>query len=154
MDRLRDLRRLLTLLAFAFWFGGLSFHGMVVIPRAHAILRSHQRVGLITQQVTHVINGAAVVALALLLWELLARRGRALGWTTWALMAVAQAVLFALHPVLDGHLDPASGAQADPERFYALHRVYLLVTAAQWVAAPVHLWTWLRESRPSTSPGS
>ncbi len=151
MDRLRDLRRLVALLAFAFWFGGLSFYGMIVIPRAHEVLRSHARVGLITQQVTHWINGAAVVALGLLLWDLVAARGRRLAWTTWAAMAAAQAFLFALHPVLDGLLDPATGAST--ERFYALHRLYLLATTLQVLAAPIHLWARLRE-RPAISPGS
>lgn len=145
------LRRFLALFAFAVWFGGLTFYSLVVIPTAHAVLRSHLRVGFITQGVTHWINAAGVAVLALLIWDYLATRKegtRRLRLGTWALMAIAQATLLALHPVLDGHLDSASKQIAGPERFYELHRLYLLATTVQWAAALPHLWTVLKAWTP------
>lgn len=142
------VRRFLVLLAFAIWFGGLTFYAVVVIPTAHAVLRSHLRVGFITQGVTHWINAAGVAVLALLMWDYLAaRKGgpRRPRLSTWSVMVIAQAALLALHPVLDSRLDATSKDIAEPDRFYELHRVYLLVTTAQWAAALPHLWTVLRE---------
>ena len=145
------LRRGLAVLGFALWFGGLTLYSLVVIPTAHAVLRSHARVGFITQGVTPWINAAGVLALIPLLWDLLATRKESssrLRWGTWTLMAIAQAALLALHPVLGAFLDPSSKEIAEPERFYDVHRVYLLITTAQWAAALPHLWTVLRAWTP------
>lgn len=140
-------RRTLVLLGFSLWFGGLTFYSLVVIPAAHAVLRSHLRVGFITQEVTRWINVAGVSALALLLWDYLAARkerpGR-LRLGTWAVMAIAQAALLALHPFLDSRLDATSKDIAEPDRFYELHRLYLLITTVQWGAALPHVWALLR----------
>lgn len=140
-------RRYLVVLAFALWFGGLTFYALVVIPTAHGVLKSHLRVGFITQGVTHWINAAAVGALVLFLWELVAgwKKGSAafrLG--SWIVMVAAQAALFGLHPVLDQLLDPRAREIVEPDRFYELHRIYLIVTAVQWGAALLHLWLCVR----------
>lgn len=140
-------RRVLVLLAFSLWFGGLTFYSLVVIPTAHGVLRSHLRVGFITQGVTHWINAAGSAALVLLLWDLLAARKdgpQRVRMATWIIMALAQAALLAIHPVLDARLDATSQDIVDPDRFYELHRVYLLGTAAQWAAALPHLWSVMR----------
>lgn len=141
------IRRGLVLLGFALWFGGLTFYSLVVIPTAHAVLRSHLRVGVITQGVTHWINAAGVAALLLLLWDYLAAREegpRRLRLGTWAVMATAQAALLVLHPVLDARLDATAKDIAEPDRFYELHRLYLVVTTVQWAAALPHMWSVLR----------
>lgn len=141
------LRRFLAVAAFSLWFGGLTFYALVVIPTAHDVLRSHLRVGFITQGVTQWINAAGAAALAALLWDLLASTGegpRRLRVFSWVLLAAAQVSLFALHPILDGHLDAASREIAEPERFYEIHRIYLLVTTVQWGAGLLHLWTLLK----------
>lgn len=146
------LRRTLVVLAFAVWFGGLTFYSLVVIPVAHGVLRSHRRVGFITQDVTDWINAAGIAAVGALLWDLLATRTQALRRVrllSLSLMAVAQAALLALHPALEGMLDPATMDVADPDRFYAVHRVYLLVTAVQWTAAVAHLATVLKSWTPA-----
>lgn len=153
--RAAGIRRFLTILAFALWFGGLTFYALVVIPTAHGVLKSHLRVGFITQQVTHWINGTAAGALLLLLWELgetWMNRARRIRLATWLVMASAQAALFALHPVLDRHLDPQTRDIANPDRFYELHRVYLIMTTVQWAAALVHLGAWLRAWSPTSPP--
>jgi hypothetical protein len=150
-------RRFFVLLAFAIWFGGLSFYSVVVIPTAHSVLRSHLRVGFITQGVTHWINATGAAVLALLMWDYLASRKegtRRLRLSTWGVMVIAQATLLALHPILDSRLDATSKDIVEPDRFYELHRVYLLVTTAQWAAALPHLWTVLREWASKDEPPS
>lgn len=137
--------RLLILTACAFWLGGLTFYAAVVIPTANKVLGSHLRVGFITQQVTGWINVAATAALSALLVPLLGGRARTqrglwlalLG--TWLLMAASQAGLFALHSVLDGLLDPARRQILDEDRFYGLHRAYLIITIVQQTAGLAHV---------------
>lgn len=153
--RAAGMRRLLAILAFAFWFGGLFFYALVVIPTAHGVLKSHLRVGFITQQVSHWINYAAVVMLLLLMWEMVStweNRARQVRLVTWFLMAGAQAALFALHPVLDRHLDLQTKGISDPDRFYEFHRIYLIVTTVQWAAALGHLGGGLQAWKPTSPP--
>ncbi len=137
--------RLFLLTVCAFWLGGLTFYAAVVIPTANKVLGSHLRVGFVTQQVTGWINVSATVALLVLLVPLLAGRAstqRGL-WLvllgTWLMMAGSQAGLFVLHSVLDGLLDPARRQILDEDRFYGLHRAYLITTMMQQAAGLVHI---------------
>lgn len=147
MSSLARIRHTLALATFALWWGGFTFYAVVVIPSAHKILHSHMRVGFITQQVTHWINLVAVLALVFLLWELLSaalltpQRRRWL-WGAWLVMAAMQTALFILHPMLDRLLDFTAREIIDEPRFYFLHRVYLIVSTVEWLAAWVVLARW------------
>ena len=104
--------RFVVVLAAVYWLGGLLFYASVVIPTAHDVLGSHRDVGFITRQVTRWINVIGLSALTAfglhvaLVWK------SAEGWTrkgllwTWAVISVAQACLFLLHPALDALLNP------------------------------------------------
>ncbi len=46
--------------------------------------------------------------------------------------------MFWLHPHLDALLDPVNRSVVDDNKFYALHRWYLIVATVQWLAALVH----------------
>jgi hypothetical protein len=74
------------------------------------------------------------VALAALAWNTLATRTRALV-VTWLVMMLAQVALVLLHPYVSALLDATTHQVSDPAAFYARHRIYLLVTTAQWLAA-------------------
>lgn len=136
------LKRLVLLLLTAFWLGGLTFYAGVVIPTAHHVLGSHRRVGFITQGVTNWINVAGAVTLATLLWHLvvtlrrgpIARRWRTMLLISWITMAAAQVALFALHRVMDRHLDVETRAITEESQFYGMHRVYLILTMTQQAA--------------------
>ena len=138
-------RRFLTFVVFAFWMGGFTFYASVVIPTAHGVLGSHREVGFITQQVTHWLNLVSLLALALLTWNLIAERAatprlkRLLGITL-GVMFATQVALFAEHPMLVRMLDVETQNMASRDRFYAMHRVYLLTAAVQWLAAMLHGW--------------
>lgn len=137
------LRHTLALAAFGLWWGGFTFYAVAVIPNAQKVLHSHVKVGFITQEVTHWINAAAVLALTFLLWELrqaelpTPRRRRWL-WGAWLVMVTMQIALFTLHPMLDRLLDFSARDIIDEPRFYFLHRVYLCVSTVEWLAA----WVW------------
>ena len=131
-------RRVVALAALAFWLGGLTFYALVAVPVGTAVLGGAVAQGFLTQAVTARLNLVALGALAVLAWNAFATR-RGMVVATWAVMLAAQGFLFALHPTLDHMLDPHTHTVVDHARFYAMHRVYLLVTAVQWVAGLLHL---------------
>ena len=140
------VRRFLFITAVAFWLGGFTFYGSVVIPSGMKVLGGHVKQGFITQEVTGWLNISAAVALPILLWNTLAiwsARERWARWTltaTWIVMAMVQVELFMLHPALDRLLDPQAREVLDYEHFDMLHRIYLVSSTAQWAAGLLHVW--------------
>ena len=140
------LIRSLCLFSMAVWVGGFTFHGGVVVPILNDEL-DHLQAGGITRRVTDVLNAAGVVTVAL--WAVAAWAERAAGprWARLgrlALLVAASASLVALivlHRVMEHRLDVGPYLE-----FYPLHRIYLAVSTAQWLAnlglmvASVALW--------------
>ena len=62
---------------------------------------------------------------------------------SWVVLAATLATLSWLHPHLGALLDFEHGSVLDDERFYSLHRQYLMVVTIQWAAAVTHLVTLL-----------
>lgn len=145
------LRFLSAVLLLAVWWGGFTFYALAVVPTGHQVLRSKVRQGFITQQVTNKLNALGAVTLAALAWQVIAvRRAKSRRWfrvasISWAGMAVTLALLFWLHPHLDALLDPTARSVIDDEKFYALHRWYLIVATVQWLAGLIHAGTLLTE---------
>lgn len=151
-----SFRRWFAIALFSVWWGGLTFYALAVVPTGHQVLHSKVRQGFITQRVTNKLNWLGAVTLVALLVEVAARRERSTKWrvgcASWLAMAALLVALFVLHPRLDALLDGTSRSVVDDDRFYALHRIYLLVTTAQWLAGAVHLASLSRsESRPQRS---
>ena len=154
MTRFAAFRRMLAIMLLALWWGGFTFYALVVVPTGHQVLRSKVRQGFITQQVTNQLNILGAVTLALLLWQWAATRRAAPtpGWSraailSWAVLAATLAVLFWLHPRLDALLDAEHRSVIDDTKFYALHRIYLVVATVQWLAGLVHLVSLTGENR-------
>ena len=144
-EKFGKLRALLAILLLAVWWGGFTFYALVVVPTGHKVLRSKVRQGFITQAVTNQLNVLGVVTLALLLWQWAATRRDPIppGWSraailSWVVLAVTLAVLCWLHPRLDALLDAGQRAVLDDDKFYAWHRIYLVVATVQWLAGAVH----------------
>ena len=135
---LHRIRRFVGFVSLALWWGALTFYSLVVVPIGSDVLGATAQ-GFVTQRVTHWLNGIGLVTLILLLWNLVAVR-RWLLIATWLLMASCLAGLAVLHGSLDALLDPQSQSVHNVERFYNAHRVYLLITAVQWLAGLAHLW--------------
>src|SRR5262245_16174595 len=149
------LRRFLALTALAFWMGGFTFYGAVVIPIGRRIFDG--MFSEVTSPVTYWLNIAGAVALALLLWDGLSA-GDALKWRIvvrwlmWLLSAGLLVALFVMHTWLDtlmysGETTPHEGP------FGLAHRSYLLVSTAQWFAMLIYtgltLAAWRSQDRPS-----
>ena len=146
-------RRFLFTAAVAFWLGGFTFYGSIVIPAGMAVLGSHLKQGFITQEVTHWLNVSGAIAIPVMLWNMIAiwrDRGGILRFllaATWVVMAGVLIGLFVLHPYLDRLLDIHAKTILDYDRFDALHRAYLLGATAQWGAGVIHVWCALTGPR-------
>jgi hypothetical protein len=137
------LRRYLVLAALFFWQGGFTFYSSVVVPAGQQVY-GHRRQGFITQKVTEYMNLTGAIALAVLVWELVASRdpapwrrwGR---WLCWAGMVVALLWLYWLHGQLDELLVRKGLIIRDEEAFRPQHRLYLWISTVQWAFALLYL---------------
>jgi len=133
----------------AFWQGGFTFYGAVVIPMAHRVLGTHLAVGFITQRVANWLNLIGAISLSLLLGNLpVVRRKieKRLWWSlvvSWCVMAMTMIALVAMHPMLDRLLDGQTHEIIDGTRFRPLHKIYLNIATLQWVGGLIHLWCLL-----------
>ena len=120
--------RLLLVLLWGLWWGGLCFYAVVVVPIGTDSIGSVDQ-GFITQRVTWWHNVIFAAFLACLVVEAFRRRSRALWIFAAALGAIAIALVF-WHARLTGMMD--FRYRDVPATFYGLHAVYLWITAAEW----------------------
>jgi hypothetical protein len=158
---LEMMRRLLVIIAFAFWVGGFFFYAGVVVPTGSAVLGSHTTQGFVTQRVTHWMNVTSAPALLIFLWNILAAARSPARWPlrglvwTWLLMLGLQIALLLLHPVLDRMLVPAEERIINHPRFYRLHGLYLDLASVQHFAAIAYLWcAMILWHRADQTPGT
>jgi hypothetical protein len=134
------LRRVLVLVAFAFWQGGFAFYTAVVVPLGTEVLGSAAAQGFITRRVSYWMNVAGAVALLPLGWDVLAtapyRRWRAVFWLVLVALLVG---LFAMHPRLDALLDAQAERVLDRRAFGLQHRLYLWLSTVQFFAGVAYL---------------
>ena len=150
------LRPRLALLLLALWWGGFTFYTTVVVSVGTAVLHSATKQGFITQQVTHYLNALAGLALAAILWELVAqdkahnaRRVREIAWLVAVIALVAQVFV---HHQMTALLDVRHREVLDEIRFYQWHRLYLCLATAQWLGSSLLLLGWETAPRqPSAS---
>lgn len=149
------IRRYVVTLVMAMWMGGFTFYALIVIPTAAKVLGSERQVGFITQQVTHWLNLIGVAAMLVLLWNVTvgwSRQTLRIRWgfvIAWLGIAVAQIGLFITHPLIDRLLDPEQHKVHGYDKFYNLHRVYLILATLQWGAALLYMWLALSDWRAS-----
>ena len=156
MSRFATRRRMLAMLLLALWWGGFSFYAGRVVFIGHEVLSSKVRQGFITERVTNEFNCLAVVALALVGWELAATqwssRTRRGVWFAWGTAVAATVALFFLHAKLGSLLDFSARQVADDLRFYDWHRTYLWTATVQWFAGTTVLVALL--STTNSAPAS
>jgi hypothetical protein len=141
---LSAVRQYLVVLAIALWLGGFTFYALVVVPTGADVLGGSVEQGFVTRVVTLHLNRIALGALLILLWNVVVQRGKLLT-ATWLGMLLAQLALFAIHPRLDGMLDPTTHDVASD--FHLLHEVYLWIAAIQWGLGLAHIWAVLAGNR-------
>ncbi|MGI8982119.1 MAG: hypothetical protein ACR2FY_23050 [Pirellulaceae bacterium] len=122
--------RILLLATLALWLGGLTFYALVVVPVGTQQLGATSQ-GFITERVTARLNWLACVVLLVVLVDLVRVRDR-FRIALWLFMVLCQVALFLMHAQLRSLMD-FRNHDVDSS-FYAAHRIYLLVTAAQWLA--------------------
>ena len=137
------LRILLVFIVALFW-GGLTFYTGFVVPISHTLLDSHMDGGLITQQVTVVLQWLATVSVVLMAMNgFVVRRkhsrlGSALLICT-SILACTVIGLFFVHQYLDSVIDVAAREITDYEAFDTGHRFYNRFTTVEWLATVVYL---------------
>ena len=99
------------------------------------------------------IGGTTFYALVVVPTGTPSARTLKLSAASWSALAVTLVALFWLHPRVASYLDHADRYVTDAAAFYEWHRAYLLVTALQWLAGLVHLWslTSVAHCRPRAS---
>ncbi|HEY7311319.1 MAG TPA: hypothetical protein VH643_18300 [Gemmataceae bacterium] len=149
------LRRFLVLAVLFFWQGGFTFYAAAVVPVGQQVF-GHLRQGFVTRQVTVYLNYAGSVALAVLVWDLLAvhdpsRWRRRTRWLLWAGMIVSLAVLYWLHGRMDELLETDGLIILDRDAFRPRHRLYLWISTVQWawglLCLLLSLGAWRAEDR-------
>jgi hypothetical protein len=138
------LRRLLLLWIFMFWQGGFLFYGAIVVSIGSDVLGNDFAQGLITRRVAVALNVTGLAVLLAWIWDLVSERETRLKrrWATWAFLMVTVAALAWLHPQMDALIDADHDKLRDGSLFRHLHRWYLRVSTAQWLASIAFtLWT-------------
>ncbi len=69
MANAKLFQRFLILCLLAFWFGGLTFYAVLVIPTGAKVLGSHTEQGFVTQQVTNWLNLVGAMGTIILAWN-------------------------------------------------------------------------------------
>ena len=112
------------------------------------MLGSDREQGFITREVTRELNRAALVALAILAWDVFATRdpSRLRLWVRaalWVFMVLCQALLFVLHAHLDRLVSAleseAIASKVFRETFRPGHRVYLWTHTLQWFSGLMYI---------------
>ncbi len=130
--------RIVLLLLWGVWWGGLCFYAVVVVPIGTDSIGSVDQ-GFITQRVTNwhnLILGVFVLCLAV---EAYRRRARVL-WVFAAALGIVLIALVLWHARLTGMMD--FEYRSVPGSFYGQHAVYLWITAAEW-GLGILLAAWL-----------
>lgn len=130
VSRTRSIWFLFFTLAWGIWWGGLTFYSSFVVPLGSEIIGGTEQ-GFITQRVTEVLNGLALVLCVMWIAECIYTRHRMLT-IAWVVFFLATLGLFYVHGQLSTRLQFESREVLEP--FYKLHAVYLWFTTTQWLA--------------------
>lgn len=147
--------RLLTDAAWLFWFGGLSFYMIVVVPIGGELLGADVQ-GEVTSEVTGVVNVVALVAAMLVGLEGWRRGERGTVWAS-AVILLFTCGLIALRRVMLSRMPVGPDAvQAGPEdwSFYTFHRGYLWLTTVQWISGVIVMWQRAKLLEPRSATRS
>lgn len=143
--------RVLLLLVYSLYWGGLTFYTGIVLRISHDVLNDPMDGGLITQRVTGVLQILGVVAASLMLCNcfVVVRRAKKYGYallTCTVILGCSLVGLFLVHGQLDAIIDIQSSEITDRVAFDAYHQRYNQLTTVQWLASlaylPITLFAW------------
>lgn len=125
-----------TTLILLFWWISFTFYSAVVVPIGTDLFDAmHQ--GLITQQVTDVLNILSGIYLLIHLGEFLILPSRRIQKILWGLVAMSLLTLVYLHGLMDPMIDVAQLEISDRREFYRAHQLYLWISTAAWIAGGI-----------------
>jgi hypothetical protein len=126
-----------------FWQGGFLFYAAVVVAVGSAINGDFAQ-GLITRQVTLAQNVTGLLVLLAWTADLIAERASRVKrrFGAWLFLMMTIAALAWLHPQMSALIDVEHRTLVDAGQFRHLHRWYLRISTAQWLASLAFtLWT-------------
>ncbi len=138
------INRVLFLIAFSVFWGGLTFYTGIVVRISHDVLTDSMVGGLITQRVTNMLQIAGGVTTVLMYWN------AALVWRVSRKYGVALAVcsliltcsligLAIVHTHLDAVIDIDTAEISDRDAFTIGHRQYNQLTTIEWISSLSYL---------------
>ncbi len=137
--------RLLVLLVWATWWGGIFFYASVVVPIGAEAIGSIEQ-GFITQRVSRIHNGLSVAFLVCLGIESIRLQSISLGILS-ATLASNILLLTLWHAHLTSNMNFAE--HSVPSTFYQQHAVYLWLFAIEWIQGIVISAMLFRSVLPS-----
>ena len=141
---MRVATRILFVMIFALYWGGLTFYTGFVVRIIHSVLNNPMDGGLITQKVTIVLQTLGLCTIPLMLVNdfTVARSSRRLGLALLTLTLVLSSslvALFIVHWQLDAVIDTKEMSITNRIEFDSAHRRYNQSTTVQWIAAVLYL---------------
>ena len=150
------LLRTCLLLSFALFWGGLTFYTGIVVRIMHDVVSDPMTGGMITQQVTVVLQWLGVVTVVLMLANAVvvrkvsSRRFKVLLVCS-LLLGLSLAGLFVVHNDLDAVISIKQIEITDRDEFVIGHRRYNRLTTVEWIATflylPVIVSVWRLQDR-------
>ena len=136
--------RVILLISFALFWGGLTFYTGIVVRIEHDVLDEPIMAGLITQRTTNVMQALAVITVVQMGVNgfVVAGRCRRLGYiliSISTLIALAIIGLYIVHGHLDAVIDVAAREVTDYESFATGHRRYNQLTTVEWLSSISYL---------------
>jgi hypothetical protein len=140
------LCRVLLLLVFSLFWGGLTFYTGVVLRISHAVLNDPMDGGLITQRVTAVLQILGVITVVLMACNcvVVVRQSPKFGYALVGcatLLGCSLIGLFVVHGQLDALIELETYAITDRDAFDAGHQRYNQLTTIEWLACLVYIPT-------------
>ena len=153
--------RILLILGFSLFWGGLTFYTGFVVRISHDVLEDPMDGGLITQRVTNLLqylggvtvvlmflNGWQVRKQALLNQDFLLKRYATSLTTISLILAASVCGLIVVHHQLDSVIDISNYEITDREQFVKSHRRYNQLTTVEWFSSiasiSISLLAWRR----------
>ena len=147
------LCRIMLLLVFSVFWGGLTFYTGFVVRISHDVLADPMDGGFITQRVTRLLQYLGVATVILMAVNNLQIQKQLTGYRRSLLiltgiLAGSLFGLFLVHSSLDAVIDVANVEILDRDRFDQGHRYYNQLTTIEWLASLAYLAvtvvTWMK----------
>ncbi len=126
----------LKTIILSIWWGAFTFYAGIVVPVGMRVLGSHFEMGMITQQVTIYLNIFSLI-IFLIYAYCLKNEDVTMNSLLEEIIAISlisfQLLLFLLHYYKTDLIDFEQHKILNPDIFYLLHRIYLIVETLIWV---------------------